>query len=73
MFVFHRIIDAPPALAKFLEARSKHAASFEELKVLAQHASDEAAAARTNRPEARPRGAAKLSLVVNRDREQNKD
>ena len=44
-----RIVDAPPNLRKFLEARERHSASLDELKLLGQLAAEEAAA-RTNNP-----------------------
>jgi hypothetical protein len=40
MFILNRIVDAPPALKKFLEARSKHASALEELKLLAGQAAE---------------------------------
>jgi hypothetical protein len=62
----NRIIDAPPCLRKFLEARAKHVASSAELELLARAAADEAARL-NNRNEALP--GAKLALVFDRDRD----
>ena len=83
MLMLNRIIDAPPALRRFIEARSKHAASIEELKLLAREAAEEAARAKgiksvqnepiglvSDEPEAPPRERAKLRLV-GPDPEQN--
>lgn len=67
MIVLNRIIDPPPALRKFLQARSEHVASAQELELLMRAAAEEAARL-NNRPEAQPGAGAKLSLVVDRDR-----
>jgi hypothetical protein len=68
MISFNRIVDAPPALRKFLNARAKHVTSARELEALLQAAADEAARA-NNRQEAQSRTGAKLALVVDRGRD----